>query len=214
MVNEQCTVSRAQGRLVFNCDPDPAVPILASDQARVFIEPVSQEQVPFDVHPRAGQWVAFCECSAHSVPKPNDRLVDRGPGLVDDSELLEEESTIGVCIDKVRSTVECTLSQLVVRVQKDEEPAASVFGATVARVRPLSIRPVDEYLELEPVAEAQCRFNGAVCRGIVDDDDVSVGPCLLDYRLQTATYVVLPVERWHDDREEGRSIVGGHAASI
>jgi hypothetical protein len=26
--------------------------------------------------------------------------------------------------------------------------------------------------------------------------------------------VVLPVERWHDDREEGRSIVGGHAASI
>ncbi len=145
VVEEQSAVARAQRRFALRCNPDPAVPVLASDEIRVLVETVLQEQGPLDVYARAGQRVSFSECLSDLPSGADNRFVDRDPRFIDDPYQLEKEPALGIGFRKVFSTVERTRSQLVVRVQENQKPSACRPGAPVPRVRPLAVLFIYEH---------------------------------------------------------------------
>ena len=93
---------------MFSCDSEPAVPVLASNEIRVFVELVSQEQGPFDVHAGTGQRVALGEGSAYLMSRPDNRFVNRDPRFVDNSHQLKEELALRILHSEHFGTVERT----------------------------------------------------------------------------------------------------------
>ena len=106
MLDNQCPAAWTENWFILDGNPDPAMPVLATDEFRGLVEPMLKNQRPLNKHSGTAEWVPFGEGAAHSMSRPKSWLIDRRAKLIDTSDLLEEEPTIGICLDKGRCAFE------------------------------------------------------------------------------------------------------------